>query len=199
MPSAIDRTLLAALAAALLTLGTATAASARTYVSRYGGTVYVRGGAADESVFMAGGFIKRPAGGLYARHGCENPIDPGFDFGDPSDDRPDRTMVRCGSAMGWKVIDVALGGGDDSWGVAWGYSRPRMIVSGGSGDDVIRGYEGRDRLRGGPGRDRINGEAGRDVIYARDGRRDVVDGGDGSDVAHVDRGDVVLSAVRVFH
>ena len=172
-------------------------ASARTYVSRTGGTVKVRAGAGDQTVFMAGGFIKQPRGGIYARRGCENPWDSGWDWSDPSDDHPDRTMVRCGDASGWRWIKVRLGRGDDSWGTAWGYSHPRIRANGERGDDRISGYSYRDVLIGGRGRDRIYGEDGRDYINARDGQRDYVDGGDGRDTARVDRKDIVIGVERV--
>ena len=42
-------------------------------------------------------------------------------------------------------------------------------------------------LIGTPGRDVICGGKGNDTIYARDGHGDVVNGGPGRDVAHIDR------------
>jgi dipeptidyl aminopeptidase/acylaminoacyl peptidase len=60
------------------------------------------------------------------------------------------------------------------------------FLKGKSGDDVIRGLGGRDTLTGGTGRDRLEGGDGSDTILARDGRRDVVDGGRGKDYAQVD-------------
>jgi dipeptidyl aminopeptidase/acylaminoacyl peptidase len=56
------------------------------------------------------------------------------------------------------------------------------------GDDVLRGLGGRDKLTGGTGRDVLEGGDGADTIIARDGRRDVVRGGDDKDSARVDRG-----------
>jgi Ca2+-binding RTX toxin-like protein len=55
-------------------------------------------------------------------------------------------------------------------------------VDGGSGNDFLNGEGGRDKLYGG---------AGRDVIYAKDGSKDVVDGGFGLDTYTADPIDVV--------
>jgi Ca2+-binding RTX toxin-like protein len=55
---------------------------------------------------------------------------------------------------------------------------PDLII-GGRGDDVLRGRLGRDRLRGGRGNDRL---------FARDGRRDRVNGGPARDEARIDTG-----------
>ena len=52
---------------------------------------------------------------------------------------------------------------------------------------TIWGTAGDDLLVGTPRRDVICGEAGNDVVHARDGVRDVVEGGPGRDSARVDR------------
>jgi Tol biopolymer transport system component len=59
------------------------------------------------------------------------------------------------------------------------------------------GTGGADRLAGTSGRDVLCGLAGDDVLLARDGVRDVVDGGPGRDRAVVDRLDVVHSVESV--
>ena len=56
------------------------------------------------------------------------------------------------------------------------------------GDDALRGLGGRDTLTGGAGRDVLEGGDGGDTIIARDGRRDIVRGGDDKDSARIDRG-----------
>src|SRR5687767_1898372 len=61
------------------------------------------------------------------------------------------------------------------------------FLVGKGGDDVLRGLGGRDTLTGGAGRDVLEGGDGGDMIIARDGRRDVVRGGDDKDSARVDR------------
>ena len=65
------------------------------------------------------------------------------------------------------------------------------------GNDVILGRGGNDTVYGGPGNDTVDGGAGNDVLRggtgndsfrARDGRRDGVEGGRGTDSAVADRG-----------
>jgi dipeptidyl aminopeptidase/acylaminoacyl peptidase len=72
------------------------------------------------------------------------------------------------------------------------------FLKGLSGDDVLRGLGGRDSLTGGTGRDRLEGGAGSDTIFARDGRRDVVNGGSGKDFAQVDRLDRVTGVEQLL-
>ena len=64
------------------------------------------------------------------------------------------------------------------------------------GDDVLRGGTGRDTLTGGAGRDVLEGGDGGDMIIARDGRRDVVRGGEDKDSARIDRGLDQVSGVE---
>jgi Ca2+-binding RTX toxin-like protein len=92
---------------------------------------------------------------------------------------------RNDTLYGTNGPDVLLGrGGNDTL-----YGRGgNDVLEGGTGNDVLYGGLGRDIERGGPGNDRI---------YARDGRRDVVDGGPGFDEAWVDRLDVVRNVERV--
>ena len=59
-----------------------------------------------------------------------------------------------------------------------------MQLSGGSGDEVITG---------GPSPDKITGGSGDDVINAKDGSKDTIDCGTGSDRVTVDAIDVVSS------
>jgi Ca2+-binding RTX toxin-like protein len=63
-----------------------------------------------------------------------------------------------------------------SWGPAYGTGR--CTISGTIHADVLVGTSANDVICGG---------AGNDTIYARDGHRDVVDGGPGRDVARLDR------------
>ena len=62
------------------------------------------------------------------------------------------------------------------------------FLLGKGGDDVLRGLGGRDKLTGGSGRDVLEGGDGGDTIIARDGRRDVVRGGEDNDAARIDPG-----------
>jgi Ca2+-binding RTX toxin-like protein len=81
-------------------------------------------------------------------------------------------------------------------------------VVGGRGPDVIIGNkfvndlyagDGNDRVTGGSGRDWLWGGFGTDAIYAHDGISDNrIDGGQGSDTAEIDAGDVTLNVEFVF-
>jgi Ca2+-binding RTX toxin-like protein len=81
-------------------------------------------------------------------------------------------------------------------------------LEGGGGADTIRGGAGRDFLLGGPDDDLLIGGAGRefaidggrgdDTLRARDGLRERVRGGGGSDRARVDSIDIVSSIEAFF-
>jgi Ca2+-binding RTX toxin-like protein len=62
------------------------------------------------------------------------------------------------------------------------------VLRGYRGNDVMSGWSGDDRLVGNSGRDRLWAGRGRDFISARDGQRDWVSGGSGSDEARIDSG-----------
>jgi Ca2+-binding RTX toxin-like protein len=108
--------------------------------------------------------------------------------------------------------DVLTGGGSTKqlWGLAGndtisGSANDETLV-GGADDDVVAGQGGNDTVKGGVGDDLVDGGAGSDYIYgedastcggdvcvsdadeihARDGEHDVVDCGDGIDVAQLD-------------
>jgi Ca2+-binding RTX toxin-like protein len=66
-------------------------------------------------------------------------------------------------------------------------------LAGTAGDDVIRGLEGNDVIGAAGGRDLIDAGAGNDVIRTREGTRDVVRCGDGSDRVYSDRTDVLYN------
>jgi TolB protein len=74
----------------------------------------------------------------------------------------------------------------------WGTAGRDLIASGPRGD-VVCGGGGNDTLVGGGGRDTLRGGGGDDTLQAKDGVRDVVEGGPGRDRAHVDKKDVVRS------
>ncbi len=109
--------------------------------------------------------------------------------------------------------DKLLGGdGDD---VLVGGAGADELV-GGVGADRLEGGEGLDRLLGGPGADTLLGGSlgdillggagkdvmlggsGNDVLLARDGSRDVVDGGPGRNTARVDRGSDRVARARLL-
>jgi len=84
-------------------------------------------------------------------------------------------------------------------------TKGRDVICGLGGNDVILGRGGNDTIYGGPGSDTLDGGAGNDVLRggagndtfrARDGRRDVVEGGRGTDTAIADRTDRLVSVER---
>jgi Ca2+-binding RTX toxin-like protein len=76
---------------------------------------------------------------------------------------------------GSRLDDVLCGlGGDD-------------VMSGAGGSDVVLAGAGNDVLNGGPGDDRLYGGSGNDTLGARDGSRDLLDGGAGTDRAEAGR------------
>lgn len=60
-------------------------------------------------------------------------------------------------------------------------------IDGRGGNDVIQGGDGDDTLIGGPGMDWLFGGHADDRIQARDGQRDIADGGPGSNTVQADR------------
>jgi len=63
------------------------------------------------------------------------------------------------------------------------------IVDGGDGNDTLKGSAGNDTLKGGLGADKLYGDDGNDLLYAGqvtcsgDGSIDIVQGGNGYDIA----------------
>lgn len=108
----------------------------------------------------------------------------------------DSPSPRANSALDGDDRVYGEGGMDDLWG--FGGSD---LLSGGAGNDRI--YAGEDRwasstdpnepprkvLTENPGTDAIRGGGGNDQVFARDGRKDVIDCGDGAnDIAIFDAG-----------
>jgi Ca2+-binding RTX toxin-like protein len=122
---------------------------------------------------------------------------PGSDLIDDGDGvHPDRDLIEGGGGSDWLsyedrhaplTVDLARGVG----GARGERDVLRSIeeVTGGAGDDVLRGTASRDALRGGPGDDRLVGGRGRDELDGADGDdvlllgpgRDNGDGGEGDD------------------
>jgi Ca2+-binding RTX toxin-like protein len=118
---------------------------------------------------------------------------------------PPRTFMSCGvpfEVPGGSGDDTLNGGaGGDS--LSGGPGEDTLngggafdVLDGKSGDDALNGGAwgdslsgggGDDTLRGGPGRDSMLGHRGADTLFARDGQRDSVRGGTGTDRARVDR------------
>ena len=70
-------------------------------------------------------------------------------------------------------------------------------VVGAAGDDLLVGEAGDDQLVAGAGANRLYGGEGDDVLRARNGTRDTVDCGEGSDRAEVDAADRVVGCETV--
>jgi hypothetical protein len=87
---------------------------------------------------------------------------------------------------------IRAGAGDDRISALAGADR----LYGGSGDDRLRGGSGNDLIVGGSGRDALLGGRGDDTMRARDGRRDLISCGAGTDAAVVDRRDRIAGATR---
>lgn len=93
------------------------------------------------------------------------------------------TSVRCTKAGG-SGNDTRNGGAG------------RDIICGFGGDDKLSGGSGDDILHGGSGNDRLEGGSGDDKIDAKDGRKDVVRGGNGNDIARYDHDLDVVSSIE---
>ncbi len=90
--------------------------------------------------------------------------------------------------IGYGGNDIIYGGGGcDS--IIAGNGRDKLYGEG--GDDSLNAGEGNDILVGGSGNDSHNGGGGSDRIYARDGRKDGVNGGLGRDYCQSDKGESV--------
>lgn len=82
------------------------------------------------------------------------------------------------AAFGSTVADVLVGNG---WANRLAGNEGNDQINGGGGADRLSGGDGADLIVGGAGRDDIFGGAGADRIEARDGVRDEIDAGTGSD------------------
>jgi Ca2+-binding RTX toxin-like protein len=87
------------------------------------------------------------------------------------------------------VENVLGGSGAD---VITGNASANQLVGNG-GNDVIHGGGGNDSLWGNAGADQLFGDGGNDTLLARDGLRDTVNGGNGTDSAQTDALDLVTS------
>ena len=99
-------------------------------------------------------------------------------------DREDRATVDL-------PVPVTLLGGTGADTLRTGDAADRL--DGGEGNDVLEGGAGNDQLVGGDGRDRLEGGSGDDTAQVRDGLRDTVSCGPGTDTADADTLDEVAS------
>jgi Ca2+-binding RTX toxin-like protein len=104
--------------------------------------------------------------------------------------------VICGAAgddrlQGGQGDDKLSGGAGDD---AENGNSGNDTEFGDGGNDHLAGNAGNDTLVGGPGHDRLSGGAGRDLIVSRDGVRDVVLCGAGTDTVRADASDIVAKS-----
>lgn len=93
----------------------------------------------------------------------------------------DRVGADIEKLLGTNSADVISGGSLADW--LYGYG----------GTDTLHGNSGNDTLDGGTAADKLYGDAGNDSIYAKDGTKDTVNGGTGTDKARRDTIDALLS------
>lgn len=137
----------------------------------------------------------------------EDDVLEGTAFGDTLRGLEGRDLLRGAGAgdclEGGEGSDVLAGGpGDDR--LLGGVGGDRLygddgndVLKGGTKNDVLFGGPGDDQLYGQSGADRLQGGAGNDLLNARDGVRERIDCGPGSDRAVVDRRDRVTACERV--
>jgi uncharacterized repeat protein (TIGR01451 family) len=165
------------------------------------GSDVIRGGSGNDTIVGGSGEDRIDGGAgddtANGGHGDDTII------GGPGSDALDGSSGRDIVSGGADDDRVSGGSGDDRLSGGPGADR----IGGGNGADRIHGDAGSDQLFGGAGDDQIQGDAGSDVISgdagkdtlvgglgndriaARDGRRDLLSGGPGSDSASADRVD----------
>lgn len=104
-------------------------------------------------------------------------------YAGPGDDRIDGGAGNDTVFAGAGRDELVGGNGNDRLFGQNGVDR----IFGNAGNDRLVGGYGRDTLVGGTGSDTLLGGPDNDTIFARDGRKDVVDGGRGRDTATLDR------------
>lgn len=87
---------------------------------------------------------------------------------------------------GTNSADIITGGGLADW--LYGYA----------GADTLRGGGGNDSIDGGTGPDKLYGDSGGDKLYAKDGVKDTLNGGTGTDRSRHDQIDVRTSVEGTF-
>ena len=96
-------------------------------------------------------------------------------------------MSRVFAVSKVKSINILGRGGNDT--ITVGKGVVACKIDGGDGNDTIRAGNGNDNILGG---------AGNDTIYCRNGVRDTVDGGTGTNSAQVDKIDVLKHIQKIL-
>jgi Ca2+-binding RTX toxin-like protein len=129
----------------------------------------------------------------------------GFSFAGQEGDDQLTLCAQCpGALLGGPGADALHGG--DLGGRLSGGRGPDILTTGeqggemlgGRGADRLVGGSGKDLLRPGKGEDRASGGPGGDTFGARDGFRDILRGGKGTDSARVDFGLDVTRSIATF-
>jgi Ca2+-binding RTX toxin-like protein len=105
-------------------------------------------------------------------------------FGGPGNDVIEADTGHCGLVGG--SGNDRLVGGDGGQFLDGGDGND--LLRAGPGRDSIAGDDGDDELIGGKGRDHSRGGSGNDTFRMKDGAEDFIDGNQGTDRAHVDKG-----------
>jgi uncharacterized delta-60 repeat protein len=159
-----------------VTFGALVVATARTVVTAAGGSVVLAGPASTPftAVQLMGPRVRtlRCRGALVGTSGA--------------DSLRGTASADAISGGGGRDRIAGLGGGDCLSGGAGS-----DVLSGGGGNDTLNGGSGNDVLRAGAGRNVLRGGSGSDGLDARNGRRDVVNCGPGTDRVVADMGDRV--------
>jgi len=85
-----------------------------------------------------------------------------------------------------KISVWGLAGNDN---ISVGKGVMAATLDGGPGNDTVKGGNGNDVIYGSDGRNALYGGAGNDTFHARDGAKDTLDGGTGTNRAKVDPSD----------
>jgi Ca2+-binding RTX toxin-like protein len=87
------------------------------------------------------------------------------------------------------TTDARINGGDGNDFIDCAGNQYGLVLEGGAGNDTIIGTDLPDQLYGDDGNDILEGAGGNDMLYARGGDADIVNGGEGEDIAYVDYDD----------
>lgn len=103
------------------------------------------------------------------------------------------TVVTTGSTSGINFNNKLIGGGGND--KLLGLSG-NDTLQGGDGNDDLQGGDGNDILEGNAGIDKFSGGAGDDTLKSRDGVKETLDGGLGTDSAQSDALDILASVEK---
>lgn len=150
-------------AAALVSVGTAQAATGATVSTSGNQIAYIASGGAKNKLEVTA------EGGFYW---FDDVVDLAPGNGCAWIPGQDKTVVRC-NAAGIASISIYTAGGDDVVDARIHSVWIPMLILGGTGDDLLAGQMGNDVIEGGSDADRLYGNSGNDTIFA--GHRTIAD------------------------